>query len=178
MQPFDDWQLTSMIVQMMSVTRNVALIIIGAFLALRVLIEIYKVMVVENFRFSIGQFVPMLILTIAILAYGEIMPWIGDGFYAMGNAIRGEGETTFSMDNLWLAIKDELALDENGDISFWDVVQSLGGFFGNPWDMLQNVFGISNAVTWQLLGLLFRWGMIFFKNIVYCQSFALPVMPL
>ena len=178
MEVFNEWQITDMIRDMLTVTRNVSLVIIGAFLALRILVEIYKVMVVENFRFSVGQFVPILILVIAILSYSEIIPLIGDGFYALGNAIRGEGENTFNSANLWEAIKDKAALEDKEEISFWDVVKAFGSVISNPFDMLQNIIGLQNAMVWQVIGLLFRLGMIFFKNIIYGLLLIMGPIPL
>ena len=178
MEVFKDWQIQDLVVQMINVTRNVSLIILGAFLALRILIEIYKVIVVENFRFSIGQFTPIFIILVAILAYGEIMPFIGDAFYHVGELVRGEGENSFKLSNLWNAVKDKMELNGKEEVSFWDVLKNFGGAVLNPLDFIQNMMSLQNAVLWQLIGTLFRLGMIFFKNIIYALLLIIGPIPL
>ena len=172
MEVFEEWQIAAVVEGNIDVMLRVAGIFVATFLALRVVIEIYRTMVAGNMKFSIAQFVPILIILVALISYKEIMFLIGDAFFSIGNAIRGESENTFKLTNIWEAVKEQLGpVGEGGEKKdYFDLVQGWlenGANILNPIDWVQNFIGIQTAMSWQLLGYLFRLGMVFFKNVVY-----------
>lgn len=180
MEVFEAWSLATAVEANVDVMLRIAGLFVSVFLSLRIVIEIYRALVGGNLSFNIAQFVPSLLVLITLIAYKDIMFSIGDGFFAMGEAIRTEGEATFRLTNIWQVLKEKIQIEE-GD-TFFEVAEkwaSQGGMnLFNPLDWAQNLIGMQSAAMWQILAFLFRLGMIFFKNIMYALLLIAGPIPL
>lgn len=180
MEVFADWQLGEMVAKLMNLSAKAALSFASVLLALRIFVEIFKSYTFYKLRFTIPQFVPILLIIIALLSYTEIIPMIGDAFFGLADYIRGESELAFRLTNIWDALKSKLGV-EGEDQNMWDLVKNWAGYISdqsNPFDWIQNWWGLATAMSWQALGILIRAGMIVFKNIVYAYMLIVGPIPL
>lgn len=180
MEVFATWQLGEMVARLMNLSARAALSFASVLLALRIFVEIFKSYTFYKLRFTIPQFVPILLIIIALLSYTEIIPMIGDAFFGLADYIRGEAELTFRLTNIWEALKSKLGI-EGEEQSMWDLVKNWAGFISdgtNPFDWIQDWWGLATAMSWQALGILIRAGMIVFKNIVYAYMLIVGPIPL
>lgn len=180
MEVFEAWNLATAVEANVDVMLRIAGLFVSVFLSLRIVIEIYRALVGGNLSFSIAQFVPSLLVLIALIAYKDIMFSIGNGFFAIGEAIRTESEATFRLTNIWQVLKEKIAIEE-GD-TFFEVAEKWATQGGmnllNPLDWVQNLIGLQAAAMWQILAFLLRLGMIFFKNIIYALLLIAGPIPL
>lgn len=180
MEVFADWQLGEMVNKLMNLSAKAALSFASVLLALRIFVEIFKSYTFYKLRFTIPQFVPILLIIIGLLSYTEIIPMIGDAFFGLAEYIRGEAELAFRLTNIWDALKGKLGV-EGEEQSMWDLVKNWAGYISdqsNPFDWIQNWWGLATAMSWQALGILIRAGMIVFKNIVYAYMLIVGPIPL
>ncbi|MEK6480925.1 hypothetical protein WJR50_25510 [Catalinimonas sp. 4WD22] len=180
MEVFADWQLENMVARLMALSNKAALSFASVLLALRIFVEIFKSYTSYRFRFTIPQFVPILLIIIGLLTYREIITMIGDAFLGLAEYIRGEAELSFRLTNIWEALKEKLGVEEE-EQSMWELVQNWAGYISdqaNPFDWIQNWWGLATALSWQALSVLIRAGMIVFKNIVYAYMLIVGPIPL
>lgn len=180
MEVFADWQLADMVIRLMDLSSKAALSFASVLLALRIFVEIFKSYTSYKFRFTIPQFVPILIVVIALLTYTEVIPMIGDAFLGLAEYIRGEAELSFRLTNIWEALQTKLGV-AGEEQSMWDLIKNWAGYISeqaNPFDWIQNWWGIATALSWQALGVLIRAGMIVFKNVVYAYMLIVGPIPL
>ncbi|MEM6844255.1 MAG: hypothetical protein AAF632_18705 [Bacteroidota bacterium] len=185
MKVLEGWDLATMVDSTLDAILNGSLGLVSAILLIRVLLEINKGLFANNYRYHIPSFLSILVTLVGILTYKEFTALIGDAFFDVATALRGAGETEFNSTRLWEAIKDHYG--EPGDnASVYDIATNwLNDTISGPLgpvsfglDMLQNWFGLATMLSWQATGLLLRWGMVIFKNIVYCLMIFSGPIPL
>ncbi len=180
MEMLEGWQLATMVEHLMNLFIKGALSLASSILLLRIFVEVFKSYFSYKFKFTLPQFVPILMVLIGLLTYAEIMPMIGDAFYSIGEQLRGQAELSFKLTNIWTALQQKLGMAEE-EQSMWELAKKWAGHLAdqaNPFDWLQNWWALSTSLTWQAIGILFRYGMVFFKNIVYCYMLMCGPIPL
>ncbi len=180
MKVLEGWELNTMIDSILEVIINTSLGLLSAVLLIRILSETSRGWFANQYRYHIPSFLGILITLAGILCYQEVTYLISDAFYDIATALRGSSEQEFKSTKIWDAIQEKYGTPEE-DASIFDIAQNyLKDAVLNPvgfgWDMLQNWWGLATIMTWQGLGLLFRAGMIIFKNIMLVfMIFAGPI---
>ena len=181
MEVFADWSLGTLVADLIALFTRVAWGIFGIAVVIKVTYELFRGLLLNDFRLGVANFIGIVIVAIAVGQYEELWTKIGDAFYFMAEAVRGEGdsEITFRNTTAWEAIDDKVGIPEGEDVSTLDLIKDWAGtLWGTATGWLQNLWSLAFSLSMQPLAWMFRAIIVAFKNIVYAFMLIVGPIPL
>ena len=168
MEVFADWSLGVLVADLVALFTRIAWAIFGIAVVIKVAYEIFRGLLLDNFRLGVSNFIGIVVIAIVIGSYQEVWGKVGDAFYFLSKDIRQESETAFRNTAAWDAIEDKVGIPDGEEVSTLDLIKDWAGtLWGYSTDWLQNLWSLGFSLSMQPLAWIFRAIIVAIKNIVY-----------
>ena len=179
MEVFAEWKLGILVADLMGIFSKVALGIFAIAFLIKFVYELYRGLIVNDFRLGINNFISILVVAIAIGSYNELWPKVGDAFFLISEEIRGESETAFRNTAAWEAIDEKVGIPEGEERTSLELIRDWAGtLWGTATGWYQNLWSLAFSMSMQPLAWMLRGAMVAFKNIVYAFMLIVGPIPL
>ena len=179
MEVFADWQLGTTVEQLIGFFTKVALGIYGIAMVIKIVYELFRGLLLNDFRLGFSNFLPIFVIALVIGSYSEIWPRIGDAFFAIGEEIRGGSENTFRYTAPWEAIDRKMGIPAEEGKNSLELIKDWAGYvWGTATGRIQDMLSLGFSLGLQSWALMFRSFMVGFKNIVYALMLMGGPIPL